>query len=103
MWVKVGSDGVGGVQQQDVRDAKCSYLPKTYHLLINSLIKIISARSMFGQEYPGDFAKWKIEAFKIILNTADRDVPTPLNQLVTNLICIGDSNIEMEAAHSLSK
>jgi hypothetical protein len=24
-------------------------------------------------------------------------------QLVTNLICIGDSNIEMEAAHSLSK
>jgi hypothetical protein len=29
---------------------------------------------MFGQEYPGDFARWKIEAFKIILNTADRDV-----------------------------
>lgn len=24
-------------------------------------------------------------------------------KLVTNLICIGDSNIEMEAAHSLSK
>lgn len=24
-------------------------------------------------------------------------------QLVTNLVCIGDSNIEMEAAHSLSK
>ena len=26
-----------------------------------------------------------------------------LIKLVTNLICIGDSNIEMEAAHSLSK
>ena len=25
------------------------------------------------------------------------------NQLITNLICIGDSNIEMEAAHALGK
>ncbi len=29
---------------------------------------------MYGEEFPGDFARWKIEAFKSILNTTDRNV-----------------------------
>ena len=33
---------------------------------MNKKIKIISARSLFGEEYPGDFSKWKVEAFKTI-------------------------------------
>jgi hypothetical protein len=53
------------------------YLPRTYALLIASHIKIISARSMFGQEFPNDFARWKIEAFKSILSTIDINVTVP--------------------------
>jgi len=29
---------------------------------------------MYGEEFPGDFARWKIEAFKSILKTTDRNV-----------------------------
>jgi hypothetical protein len=50
------------------------YLPKTHAKLTESAIKIISARSMFGEEFPGNFAKWKIEAFKSILEVIDRNV-----------------------------
>jgi hypothetical protein len=33
---------------------------------------------MFGEEFPGDFARWKIEAFKTILSSTDRIVPLSL-------------------------
>lgn len=68
---------MGGVQQQIVVLGPCRYLPRTYALLNATTIKIISARSMFGQEFPGDFARWKIEAFKSILNTTDTNVLLP--------------------------
>jgi hypothetical protein len=29
---------------------------------------------MFGEEYPGDFGRWKIEAFKSILKPIDKYV-----------------------------
>jgi hypothetical protein len=32
---------------------------------------------MFGEEFPGDYGRWKIEAFKSILKTTDRNVALP--------------------------
>ena len=46
--------------------------------------------------FPGDCGKWKIEAFKDIRSKYENDV-------FTNLICLGDSNIEIDAAHVLAK
>jgi hypothetical protein len=46
----------------------------THSLIASRDLTIISARSMFGEEFPGDFARWKIEAFKSILKKIDRNV-----------------------------
>lgn len=40
--------------------------------------------------------QWKIETFKLIVNNYNK-------KLVTNLICIGDSYIEMEAGQIIAK
>lgn len=65
---------MGGIQQQNVPVHQSRYLPKTHSLMASNAITIISARSMFGEDYPGDFGRWKIEAFKSILKTTDRNV-----------------------------
>lgn len=38
---------------------------------------IISARSSFEEEFPGDFHRWKVEAFKSIKKYFDTDVHPP--------------------------
>jgi hypothetical protein len=43
-------------------------LPITNLTLTQKNIKIISARSVYGEEYPGDYGRWKIEGFKSIVN-----------------------------------
>ncbi len=58
-------------------------------------VTIVSARGEFESLYPGDSRMWKIQAFLKMTNTLD-------TSLVTNLICLGDSFIEMEAAHILA-
>ena len=64
-------------------------------LQILEKIKIISARGEYEQKYPGNSRQWKIEAF---LN-----LQKSLNvELVTNIICIGDSLFEMEAGRILA-
>ena len=55
---------------------------------------VVSARHEYEQKFPGDFHQWKLQAF--LEMTKLFDVGT-----VTNLICLGDSNIEMDAAHTL--
>lgn len=58
-------------------------------------ITIISARGEYESKYPGDSKKWKIQTF---LN-----LQKSLNvQLVTNIICLGDSFIEIEAGRILA-
>jgi hypothetical protein len=69
------------------------FYPKITRLL--SEITIVSARGQFEKLHPGDSRQWKIQAFLDMLKTMDID-------LVTNLICLGDSIIEMEAAHILA-
>lgn len=58
-------------------------------------IKIISARGDYEKDYPGDSRSWKIQAFLKM----QKDFA---NDLVTNIICLGDSFIEIEAAHELA-
>jgi hypothetical protein len=58
-------------------------------------VNIVSARGEFERLHPGDSRQWKISAFLDMINNTD-------TRLITNLICIGDSIIEMEAAHILA-
>ena len=60
-----------------------------------SKITIISARGEYESKYPNDSRMWKIEAFSNMQKKFDSD-------LVTNIICLGDSFIEMEAGHTLA-
>lgn len=58
-------------------------------------LKIISARGDWERFYPHDARMWKIQAFLNMQKNFD-------SELVTNIICLGDSFIEMEAAHVLA-
>jgi hypothetical protein len=77
---------------------------------------VISARSAYEDVFPGDCHRWKVETFKDLKKNLDENVilcvfeskliffPLPiLKQIITNLICLGDSHIEMDAAHILAK
>ena len=60
-----------------------------------SNIKIISARGEYQSLFPTDIKQWKINSFLQIQKEFDPD-------LLTNIFCMGDSIIEMEAAHILA-
>ena len=58
-------------------------------------IKIISARSNFEEQFPDNSKMWKKCAFLEMGNSYSKN-------FVTNIICLGDSDNEMEAANLLS-
>jgi hypothetical protein len=59
-------------------------------------ISIVSARAEYESKYPDNYHQWKIEAFLEMTKTFDTGT-------ITNLICLGDSMIEIDAAHILAK
>lgn len=59
-------------------------------------IKVISARAMCESAFPNDVSKWKVEAFKSIVNKFDND-------RITNIICVGDSFNELNAGKKVAK
>eukprot|EP00357_Protocruzia_adherens_P036597 CAMPEP_0115040222 /NCGR_PEP_ID=MMETSP0216-20121206/44657_1 /TAXON_ID=223996 /ORGANISM="Protocruzia adherens, Strain Boccale" /LENGTH=341 /DNA_ID=CAMNT_0002421335 /DNA_START=148 /DNA_END=1173 /DNA_ORIENTATION=+ len=67
--------------------AVCEYLKQ---------IKVISARRQYEWQFPGDCHQWKIAAFLEMTDTFDTG-------MVTNLVALGDSNYEIDAAHHLAK
>lgn len=69
------------------------FFPDVYNLL--SKIKIISARALYEKKYPNNYKTWKNMAFIEILKNYDLHLPS-------NVICMGDSTYEMEAAQGLS-
>ncbi len=72
---------------------------KIFLPLASTLLKrvtVISARKNYGEKFPGDIKKWKVETFKEIQKCFK-------SQLITNLICLGDSAIEIYAAYKISK
>lgn len=72
------------------------FLPKTHELIIQKKIEVISARSGYEELFPGDYHRWKTEAFLGIKKNFDKNI-------ITNLICLGDSHIEIDAAHVLAQ
>ena len=58
-------------------------------------INIISARDKYGHIYPGEFKIWKENAFLSLRKKININ-------LVTNIICFGDSLIELEAVKLLA-
>ncbi len=72
------------------------FLPKTAKVL--GKVKIISARGLCEKKLPGDMRQWKTKAFKYALDNLkiNKDVPT-------NIICFGDSVIEMEASYNIKE
>jgi hypothetical protein len=73
------------------------YLPNTNTFFEEEKIPIVSARHLFGQEYPEEYGKWKMEAFKQLISDFKLN-----RSIVTNLLCIGDSMLEMDAATNLN-
>ena len=58
-------------------------------------INIISARGEYEKLYPNDSRMWKIQSFLNMQRFFN-------SNLVTNIICLGDSFIEIEAGHILA-
>ena len=61
-------------------------------------IKIVSARGLYEKRLPGDYRQWKSKAFidTIIKMNIDR-------KKTANILCFGDSIIELEATHKLKE
>lgn len=72
------------------------FMPTVHQVLIDKQIKILSARSAYENKFPGDAKRWKMEAFQEIAKSYDKHT-------LTNIIALGDSQIEMEAAKELSR
>ena len=69
------------------------FFPNVVELL--QKIKIISARGLHEKRFPNNFKAWKSMAFNDILKNYDLSLPS-------NVMCMGDSTYEMEAAHGLA-
>lgn len=72
------------------------FLPQTYKILLANKVKIISARSNYEGAHPNDPTRWKFETFFTIGSGYSASMSS-------NIICIGDSDIEMDAAMMLGK
>ena len=69
------------------------YYPSVFKLL--KKINIISARGEYEKLYPNDSRMWKIQSFLNMQRFFN-------SNLVTNIICLGDSFIEIDAGHILA-
>lgn len=83
---------ITNAQQGWVEFSCKTYIPKVAPLL--EKVTIISARSKYEKQYPLGVNEWKIHAFMETKAILEKGV-------VTNIICIGDSQIEIEAGHRL--
>ncbi|KAF8822249.1 hypothetical protein IE077_000712 [Cardiosporidium cionae] len=70
------------------------YVPQLWTVL--EKIPVISARHFYENEFPGNYHEWKVRAFKYVREELN-------SQIITNLISVGDSNIEMDAVHVMGK
>ena len=73
-----------------------TFYPKTAKVL--DKVKIISARGLCEKVLPGDMRQWKTIAFKHAIDSIkiERNIPA-------NIICFGDSIIEMEASSNVKE
>jgi len=78
-----------------VTESTRRFLPRVLPLL--SRIRVVSARKLFEQSWPGDVFAWKREAFREVIAPWQ---PTALSPGGMHLVVLGDSAAEMEAAHT---
>ena len=69
------------------------FFPSVTKLL--SQLTIISACTLYGEQFPDDSRMWKIATFAKVAELYNKNI-------VTNLMCMGDSFIEMEAAQKMA-
>ena len=74
---------------------RCQCQPLTCKVLRRG-IEVISARTKYGRQAPGNYQEWKIQAFMECKEKLEM-------QAVTNLIALGDNVFEITAAHQLYK
>jgi len=80
-----------------VHDSSHRFLPGLVPTL--EQVTVMSARAMYEQLYPGDPFSWKRQAFRQILRQRRGQCPSD----GVNLVVLGDSPAEMEAAQCASK
>jgi len=81
-----------------VQDSSRRFLPGVVSTLQE--IEVISARALYENMYPGDPFAWKRQAFQRLMA---RRLNQGSNGKLTNLVVLGDSPAEMEAAHQATK
>jgi len=59
-------------------------------------VRVISARGRHEHQFPRSVSQWKIQAFLDVQRQLD-------SQITTNLVSLGDSRFEMDAAHIMSQ
>lgn len=77
-----------------VQYSASKYMPRVSKLL--GQISIVSARSNYEYKYPFNCNQWKMHAFMDTLKDIDTNT-------VTNLLAIGDSDVEIDASKHLFK
>mmetsp|Transcript_54075 Transcript_54075/g.125737 ORF Transcript_54075/g.125737 Transcript_54075/m.125737 type:complete len:308 (+) Transcript_54075:24-947(+) len=77
-----------------VEYSAAQWLPAVVPLLRSHNMRIISARASYEEKFPGDLFRWKTQSFLDIERELDP-------QAVSNVISLGDSHNEMDAAHVL--
>jgi len=75
-----------------VQQSAALWMPEVIPVL--EQITVISARSAYEASFPEDVSQWKRQTFLDLQRRLDQHA-------VTNLIAIGDSDFEMDAAHAM--
>ncbi len=80
-----------------VQESCHQFLPRLYKEIENQQVGILSARSRYEQEHKDQNNLWKILAFKDIAAKVMDE------KLITNLVIIGDSDIEIDAGFAMTQ
>jgi hypothetical protein len=78
-----------------VEQSAADYMPEVLPAL--EAVRVISARSEYEPAYPGEVAMWKLQAFLQIQRQLGDD------QAITNVVSVGDSDFESDAAQAMSR
>ena len=77
-----------------VEYSSTTFLPLTASIL--NKVKIFSAKGLFSKNFPGDPTQWKIKSFKYAIEKNNINT-----KIISNIICFGDSLVDLEAIESL--
>ena len=77
-----------------VEYSSTTFLPLTSNIL--NKVKIFSAKGLFSKNFPGDQTQWKIKSFKYAIEKNNINT-----KIISNIICFGDSFVDLEAIESL--